>query len=217
MIGNDIVDFSLDEQKYSNRRFKERILTKKEQDYLSRSQHPNQFLWALWAAKEAAFKALQRTHPKLTFSPRNFSTTVDTLKDLLTTPTDGRQEGKIEFQQQTLSVRYHWPKDTVVHCVACLKPEYWRHIDSRSARVPHLTTYQQQSQAVRELAHKIMTKHQIHANIIRPTLTMPDYNKPGPPILVNPRNQKPLPHIISLSHDHDHVAVALYYQANGLE
>jgi Phosphopantetheinyl transferase (holo-ACP synthase) len=67
MMGNDIVDFSIDEQKYLNPRYIQRILTDQEHIYLLKSTEPNRFLWSLWAAKEAGFKALQRNNPITTF------------------------------------------------------------------------------------------------------------------------------------------------------
>ena len=72
MLGNDIVDFSIDEYKYNNQRFTGRILSNLEKEYLDRSENKNAYLWTLWAAKESAYKAYQKSHIKALFSPVKF-------------------------------------------------------------------------------------------------------------------------------------------------
>jgi hypothetical protein len=143
--------------------------------------------------------------------------TIDTLNALISNSYATQLTGEVKFQQLTFSLKYHWPKDTVVHCVACLNPKNWAYIDSQISHIPKLTTYQQQSHAVRVLAQKLLTKHDIRADIKRPSLSMPDYDKPGAPILIHPDNQLTLPHIISMSHDYGYLAVALYCEPDGLK
>jgi len=210
MLGNDIVDFQVDEAKYHNPRFIQRVLTEQEQHYLAQSQHPNRFLWSLWAAKEACFKALQRNKPQLTFSPITYKLSNDTLQQLLTTNHSENLSGEVNYKQQNLSIKYQWPEATVVHCLACVDFSSWPYIDSQIAHIENLSNYQQQSQAVRTLAQRLLKNHGIEADIIRPSLAMPNYDKPGPPILVNAGTQQPLPAIISLSHDNNYLAAALY-------
>jgi phosphopantetheine--protein transferase-like protein len=217
MIGNDIVDFRIDEKKYQNPRFIQRILTRQEQAHLAQSKNPNHFLWSLWAAKEASFKAVQRIQSELRFSPITYRISSDTLENLLCSDKIENLTGHIYFEQQRLSLKYHWPETNVVHCMACEHDKYWPQINSQITHIPNLSTYQQQSQSVRDLAQKLLKKHHIEADIIRPTLAMPGYEKPGAPILINPRNQVPLPHVISLSHDNGYLAVALYCHAFGLK
>lgn len=217
MIGNDIVDFRIDEKKYQNQRFIQRILTRQEQSHLAQSKNPNHFLWSLWAAKEACFKALQRNQSELRFSPISYRLSDATLENLLCSEKIEYLTGQIYFEQQNLSLKYHWTEATVVHCIVCEYDKYWPQVNSLVSHRPNLSTYQQQSHCVRDLAQKLLKKHHIEADIIRPTLAMPGYEKPGAPILINPRNQTPLSHIISLSHDNDYLAVALYCHSIGLK
>lgn len=210
MLGNDIVDFYVDEKKYHNPRYLQRILTTQERTVLSKATVPNRFLWSLWAAKEAGFKAAQRLNPELTFSPVAYELCKNTLRTLLKSDEIKNFSGALRFNQQLISLQFNYPADTVVHCVACCEPDNWACIDHQSRRVAPLTSYQQQADAVRDLAHDMLTGHNIQAEIIKPVQTMSGYEKPGAPILLNPVTHTPLPHIISLSHDHDYVAVALY-------
>ncbi|KAA3639088.1 MAG: hypothetical protein DWP95_11195 [Proteobacteria bacterium] len=218
MLGNDIVDYHIDEKKYQKPRFTQRILTPQEQQYLAQSNDPNGFLWSLWAAKEASYKALQRNRQQLTFSPVSLSLTEPTLKQLLTHTSRQPLTGQARFEHHSIDLKFYRPEPTVVHCIALLQGAgQWCHIDQQIAHVPHLHKYKQQARAVRICAQKLLQRHHIHADIIRPTLAMNDYEKPGPPILIDGQTKQTLPHIISLSHDHNYVAVALYYASFSLK
>ncbi len=210
MIGNDIVDFQFDENKYLNQRLIQRILTPQEQQHLSKASQPNGYLSSLWAAKEAAFKAVQRVDPTLTFSPVAFALSDAALSNLHHNH-NHFLSADITFKHHSLTLRFEWPDKTVVHCLACLNPHKWPHIDSLIERQANLKNYQHQSQAVRAMAQSLLKKHHINAEIIRPDQAMPGYVKPGAPILVHPVTGHTLPHIISLSHDHQYLAAALYY------
>ncbi|GAA4820731.1 4'-phosphopantetheinyl transferase [Marinicella pacifica] len=208
MIGNDIVDYQFDKKKYLNHRWLQRILTPLEQQHVLTATRPNRYLWSLWAAKEASYKALQRINPSLTFSPSAYALSVSSLNNLH--HNEQKLSAAIDFENHRLSLRFYWPKETVVHCLACHNPENWIHLHSLFEHRPHLSGYQQQSLAVRELAQTLLKKHHIHADIIRPNQSMPGYSKPGAPILVDPQTGHTWPHIISLSHDHEYIGVALY-------
>jgi phosphopantetheinyl transferase (holo-ACP synthase) len=65
-IGNDIVDLSIDTSVH--RRYRERVLTPCEKDYIGDDL---KLLWLFWSAKEAAYKALKRLNPEIYFSPIN--------------------------------------------------------------------------------------------------------------------------------------------------
>lgn len=211
MVGNDIVDYGIDEQKYRQPRFLNRVLTVKEQSYLAQSCHPNTYLWSLWAAKEAAFKALQRTENHLTFSPITFELPETSLQALLSCHESKILKGDVQHKNQTIEVRFSWPEKNAVHCIACCQSntDYWPHIDSRITHSANLSNYQQQSQAVRKLAQQLLKHHNINAEISRPTLNMKGYHKPGPPILIECETGHVLAHLISLSHDNNYLAVAL--------
>lgn len=211
MLGNDIVDYSIDEQKYQNPRFINRILNDKEQAYLNQSPDPNRFLWSLWAAKEAGYKALQRNDYSLIFSPLTLELAESSLQQLLSHDVKDALWGEVHFEKQIIELKFNWPKPSVVHCLACCKTitDPWTHIDSRVSYSANLNSYQQQSQAVRILAKKLLQRHNINAEILRPNLTMGGYDKPGPPILIHNVTGEALPHIISLSHDNGYLATAV--------
>jgi len=47
----------------------ERVLTACERRAIKRSDHPDQLLWAFWAAKETAYKAINKLYPDVSSSP----------------------------------------------------------------------------------------------------------------------------------------------------
>lgn len=80
-LGNDLVHWSgaaaREKETLSRRtaRFIDRVLHEREQPFLERVPPAplsrGRLLWALWAAKEAAFKAAMKAIPDLPFSPRS--------------------------------------------------------------------------------------------------------------------------------------------------
>ncbi len=75
-VGNDVVDLADPETdlRLLHRRFAERVFTAAEQQALARCEPQTAVLhWALWAAKESAYKALKRRAPETVFSPREFA------------------------------------------------------------------------------------------------------------------------------------------------
>ncbi len=74
-MGNDIVDLKAPGAmgKAGNARFVRRILTIEEQQAVLCADHPDALLWILWAAKEAAYKAVSKSHPDVSFSPGRYS------------------------------------------------------------------------------------------------------------------------------------------------
>ena len=77
-IGNDIVDLATDEPPL-HARYLERAFTTNER---SRIKNDSASLWAHWAAKEAAYKAIKRIQPDYHFSP--ISIAVDTIAGTIT-------------------------------------------------------------------------------------------------------------------------------------
>jgi phosphopantetheine--protein transferase-like protein len=74
-IGNDIVDLTSPDSvgKSLDRRFIARVFTPEEQERIDRSLSPDATLWMLWAAKEAAFKAVSKFKPGLSFAHRAYA------------------------------------------------------------------------------------------------------------------------------------------------
>jgi phosphopantetheinyl transferase (holo-ACP synthase) len=71
-IGNDIVDLTDPEAAPGahHPRFAERVCHEVERWVIARAAAPNRMLWAHWAAKESAFKALRQLDPSVRFLPR---------------------------------------------------------------------------------------------------------------------------------------------------
>jgi len=73
-VGNDIVDLKAPEinGKALDNRFVQRVLNPDEQQMVLNSDHADCLLWAFWAAKEAAYKAVSKSFPDVSSSPRRY-------------------------------------------------------------------------------------------------------------------------------------------------
>lgn len=113
MIGNDVVDL-LDPETLagaSHPRFDRRVFTPAEREALARSGAPNRLRWILWAAKEAAYKALRKAEPETVWSPARFVVELDE-----------RLEGAVMYDGRALPVRVEEAAD-FVHAIAAQRPE----------------------------------------------------------------------------------------------
>lgn len=75
-LGNDVVDLADPEARLEglHPRFAERVFTPAEREILEGSGGERPVLhWALWTAKESAYKALARLAPRTVFAPRAFA------------------------------------------------------------------------------------------------------------------------------------------------
>ncbi|MBU2228722.1 MAG: 4'-phosphopantetheinyl transferase superfamily protein [Proteobacteria bacterium] len=73
-VGNDIVDLeeSGNRGKSGDGRFLGRIFTPEERELIAGADCPDALLWSLWAAKEAAYKAVSRDNPDVCSIPRRY-------------------------------------------------------------------------------------------------------------------------------------------------
>jgi phosphopantetheine--protein transferase-like protein len=78
-VGNDIVDLAAPGNlgKSGDVRFLDRVFTAAEQAFITGSARSDTLLWALWAAKEAAYKALSRGDPTVCSIPRQYRVVPD--------------------------------------------------------------------------------------------------------------------------------------------
>ena len=79
MIGNDVVDLR-DPETYAGSihpRFDERVMAASERAWLAGRLTPDRDRWLLWAAKEAAYKAVRRMNPTHVFSPAELVVVLD--------------------------------------------------------------------------------------------------------------------------------------------
>ncbi len=208
MLGNDIVNFEVDNKKYDNQRYIDRILSSSEQKHLSQSKDKNAFLWALWSAKEASYKAIQKLELDTIFSPPSFELDESTLTELSHHIRKQPMQGHVHFKSHSIKIQFTWPNKFLVHCVA-IKGK-WLLFDQVKIAISKEDpeSNDDQSFQVRCLAQKLFKKNDIKAKIIRPELSMSGYIKPGPPVMVA-NDIEHLPHQISLSHHQTYLAVAL--------
>jgi phosphopantetheinyl transferase (holo-ACP synthase) len=73
-VGNDIVDLGDPEArgKSLDARFIKRTMTPDEQWAMHRFANPDRLLWAFWAAKETAYKALNKRYPSVSSAPGRY-------------------------------------------------------------------------------------------------------------------------------------------------
>ncbi len=209
MIGNDVVDYTVNEKKYDSQRFIGRTLSHLEVKYLQQANNKQGFLWCLWAAKEAAYKACQRSDAACLFSPPLFSLSQCSLTALLNHGFKEALTGKITFKNKTLWFKMNHLSEHVIHCIAAEKPTILSQVQTVTSRNPHAIDYRAQSREVRLLATELLQQNGIHAQIKRPDVIVKNRAKPGPPVLFDAQTQKPRPEIISMSHDNQWLAVAL--------
>jgi phosphopantetheine--protein transferase-like protein len=81
-VGNDVVDLKHPENqgKSGDDRFLTRVFTEKERHWIAGAVCPDKLLWALWAAKEAAFKVVSRDNPTACSTPRRYEILLDPLE-----------------------------------------------------------------------------------------------------------------------------------------
>ena len=73
-VGNDVVDFAApgNPGKSGDFRFCQRVFTPEERHWNAQSSCPDEHLWAVWAAKEAAYKAVCRVNPTVCSIPKRY-------------------------------------------------------------------------------------------------------------------------------------------------
>lgn len=73
-VGNDVVDLTHPENrgKSQDQRFLNRVFTTDEQNLISKSSSPDATLWALWAAKESAYKVCHKVNHKISSIPKHY-------------------------------------------------------------------------------------------------------------------------------------------------
>ena len=79
-VGNDVVDLKDPENigKSRDDRFLGRVFTAGERELIASAPSPDTLLWSLWAAKEAAYKAVSRVDPAVCSIPRQYRVVLET-------------------------------------------------------------------------------------------------------------------------------------------
>lgn len=236
-LGNDIVDLlSPDiQQKYLDQRFLQRVFTAQEITTIQNHTNKNQVLWAIWAAKEAAYKACQKQFPALIFAHQKFFLNNSTLISLAQSKEFKELTGTLIYQNYTINIKLQNYSDAI-HCLAVINDLQLPFKNWEKIHYSVLETYLQPNNtnplnlkkyfSEQELMSIFSTESlltRLHAKqflqtlgfdpcieIIRPV----QFNHLDPPHLVI-GNQVLTDCEISLSHDGQWVAVAVCYnQAN---
>jgi phosphopantetheine--protein transferase-like protein len=78
-VGNDVVDLKDPENIGKNRddRFLGRVFTAGERELIASVSSPDTLLWSLWAAKEAAYKAVSSADPAVCSIPHRYRVALD--------------------------------------------------------------------------------------------------------------------------------------------
>jgi phosphopantetheine--protein transferase-like protein len=116
-VGNDIVDLAAPGNlgKSKDGRFCGRVFTAEERALIAGSAaRPDALLWALWAAKEATYKAVSRGNPAVCSIPRQYRVVLDTEN---AAGTAARLAGKVITPGGELALRVELTADWV-HALA---------------------------------------------------------------------------------------------------
>jgi len=219
-LGNDIVNISTERSKlkYLDQRFLKRVFTKNEQNLILAVNDKSKIFWAIWAAKEAAFKACQKQCPELIFSHNTFEVnfdinslncvmvTLDNYSDSIT--------GTVYYKDKFLAVTWQFNEHTV-HCMAILLDNNkiftdWNKVNYNIFIVDS-NNHKEESLQTRFYAKRFLIEYGFDQNvsIVRPSTIVDGVKRYKPPILL--AYDQPLENIeISLSHDHGWGAVAFF-------
>jgi phosphopantetheine--protein transferase-like protein len=206
-VGNDVVDLADSENigKSEDVRFCHRVFNDEELSAIAGSDRPDSILWAIWAAKEAAYKAVSRGNPSVCSIPKKYPVFIEPpFMRLLSIPpvsTETLLDGKVKAPLCELTVRISIVEDSV-HAVAVQAPEALRRIISRVKRMDSVKDDSS------EIARKILLEeikvrlgcHTDDLSIVK------EKRGPGVPFVFFRGRQ--IPAEISLSHDGRFVAFA---------
>ena len=142
-VGNDVVDLADPESRLEglHPRFDERVFGERERAALEASASRQLLHWALWAAKESAYKARKRLDPSVVFSPREFEVELPSLP-----PAGGSAAGGVVHRGDLIEIEVR-VAGACVHAVA-------RGREAAGARVVSAIerTTDERGRAVRRLA-----------------------------------------------------------------
>ena len=115
-LGNDVVDLAAPGNlgKSGDGRFLGRVFTAEERALIAGAARPDTLLWALWAAKEAAYKAISHDDPAVCSIPRQYRVVLETGNEA---GTAARFAGKVITPRGELALRVAVTADWV-HALA---------------------------------------------------------------------------------------------------
>lgn len=198
-VGNDIVDLKAPEAmgKSEDIRFIKRVLTPCEQRMLHHSEHPDTLVWALWAAKETAFKAVSKSYPNISSAPGRYPVILDSKKS------SHSSKGEVMTPNGSVEIRIDLHED-YIHCIGIFSLA--DNLDSIVSGIGEIDTNtlagqmdsisEKESFAVRRLAKKGIASC-LHVN--EQDIQIIRHKKAHPPTVLAKGKMKNME--ISLSHD----------------
>lgn len=146
MIGNDIVDLADTDSFVGglHPRYLDRVFSLGERSVILASTDLGVALWAHWAAKESAFKAVNRVDPSIRFTPSSFETSLN----------ESFTEGCVTHRHLALTVELDRTRDWI-HAVSHLSRTNERDTVYAVDRVP---AAEDPSKSVRSLARRELAR-----------------------------------------------------------
>lgn len=202
-VGNDIVDIGAPgaKNKSSNQRFTAKILTMDEARAVRCNHHPDAALWALWAAKETAYKTISKSFPGASSAPLKYRVMIG----------QGNSTGMVETPHGNVAVRFFFHENHI-NCIGIngttrdLDVILWGFGPANCPGNAHLSPSMRESTAARTLVIGHIARHcGINAEAMEIKNDLHAHGT-GPPVLyVNGRRSMI---DISLSHDEGFAAYA---------
>ena len=216
-VGNDIVDLKSPEAKgkAENKRFMQRVLNPDEQQAVLNSDHADSFLWAFWAAKESAYKAVSKIYPDVSSAPRRYPVILDSVK------INNIATGIVNTPHSTVPVKIFFNKE-YVHCIGItgdalsLKNIVYDTEKINPEKIPGADSIsEKESLFARNLAKKhIASCLQIKEQDIQ-IIRHKNLNRINPPMIYVKGKKQEID--ISLSHDGGFAAYALWSDSSHLK
>jgi len=186
--------------KSRDHRFTQRAFRPSERDRIAGSENPDREMWTLWAAKEAAYKALSKSFPSLSSVPRLFSVSLSSFEP--TVPQEGRGHGTVACPRGPVTIRVFRTAE-YVHCVA--SDELDGRLEGmigqvvRLADAPGAPVLRDESRLTREAAARRLSEHLgLRADEVEIRRIKKD-RELGPPVVYVQGEQTAID--LSLSHD----------------
>ncbi|HOG15873.1 MAG TPA: 4'-phosphopantetheinyl transferase superfamily protein [Syntrophales bacterium] len=158
-VGNDIVDLLEPGNRGKSRdaRFLKRVFTADECLKVLLSREGDLALWTLWAAKETAFKVMQKHDPHVSSRPRHYPVLLFPPPPNASEKRDGLPlSGVVTTPRGSVHVRL-LRTSRYVHCIGTDAP--WPAMDAIQWRVNERPAGSDESRQVREEAKRHMARH----------------------------------------------------------
>jgi len=200
-VGNDVIDLTDPENigKSRDRRFCRRVFNNDELALISASSQPDTILWAIWAAKEAAYKVVSRDDPSVCSIPKKYPV-------IFETSTHQRfsrfLKGKVKTPHGEAFVHIHLHK-AFIHALASGRTEGLTGMVARVEAVP------EEAYNRPEFARKILLEaiaHRISCPL-EELAVLKEEERPWAPYIT--RDGVRLTNDVSLSHDGQFAAFAM--------